>query len=80
MPTYTLRNKKTLEVFEHQMKMSEYDTFMKANPDVERHHIDLVAFGDPVRLGFKKPDAAFRDLLREKQKKIHGNKIESSTS
>ena len=38
MPTYSLRNKETCEVFEHVMKIAEYDTYMKDNPNVERYH------------------------------------------
>ena len=38
MPTYSLRNKETGEVFEHVMKIAEYDTYMKDNPNIERYH------------------------------------------
>ena len=75
MPTYTLRNKESGEIFEKVMKMSEYDEYMKANPTIERCHLDAASLGDPVRLGFKKPDEAFRDLLRERKKAHYKNTI-----
>ena len=34
MPTYIFKNKKTNEVFEQQMRISELDEFKKTNPDL----------------------------------------------
>lgn len=34
MPTYIFKNKKTDEVFEQQMRISELDGFKKNNPDL----------------------------------------------
>jgi|TARA_B100000242_G_scaffold75366_1_gene48834 predicted nucleic acid-binding Zn ribbon protein len=34
MPTYIFKNKKTDEVFEQQMRISELDAFKKTNPDL----------------------------------------------
>ena len=34
MPTYIFKNKKTDEVFEQQMRISEHDAFKKTNPDL----------------------------------------------
>ena len=34
MPTYIYKNKKTDEVFEQQMRISELDAFKKTNPDL----------------------------------------------
>ena len=34
MPTYIYKNKKTDEVFEQQMRISELDEFKKTNPDL----------------------------------------------
>lgn len=36
MPTYDFLNKKTEEVEEHFMKISEYDDFVKDNPHLQR--------------------------------------------
>ena len=55
MPTYTLKNTKTGEIFERVMKMSEYDGFMEENPDFERYHDAPAAVIDPVTAGVLKP-------------------------
>ena len=34
MPTYIFKNKKTDEVFEQQMRISELDAFKETNPDL----------------------------------------------
>ena len=34
MPTYIFKNKKTDDVFEQQMRISELDAFKKTNPDL----------------------------------------------
>ena len=34
MPTYIFKNKKTDEIFEQQMRISELDEYKKENPDL----------------------------------------------
>lgn len=58
--TYTFKNKNTGEVFEIVMKMSEYDDYIKNNPDVERYHGDPPPLLDPVRMGIVKPPSDFQ--------------------
>ena len=66
MPAYDFKNSKTGEVIELLLKISEYDEFVKNNPHMERYHTGAsAALGDPILLGFKKPDDAFRDRLRD---------------
>lgn len=67
MPTYTFKNLNTNEIEEHSMRISQYDEFKSNNPHLERYHEpgEGPAMGDPVRLGLKKPDAGFRDVLKE---------------
>ena len=36
MPSYNFKNKKTGEVFEKSMKMSEREDYLKNNPDIEQ--------------------------------------------
>lgn len=38
MPTYTFKNKKTEEIIELDMKIAEYDNFLKENPHLQRHY------------------------------------------
>jgi hypothetical protein len=69
MPTYSFKNKKTGEEFEDFMTMDALDKFLKNNRHIEQTITQAPALGDPIRLGLKKPDAAFRDRLKEIKKK-----------
>lgn len=66
MTTYVFRNTETDEIFEVQMKMSEYDDYKKNNPNHERYYDGYAApTGDPVRLGIHKKDAGFKEVLQK---------------
>ena len=67
MPTYTFRNKKSLDVVEKFLSFKEREEFLTANPEFEQIHLDMAAVCDVVRLGLKKPDQAFRDILRQRK-------------
>lgn len=66
MPTYTFRNTETGEIFEHVMKISEYDDYMKSNPSIERYHEAPATLVDPANIGVLKPPSDF-------QKHVIGN-------
>lgn len=65
MPTYTFENTKTGEVFEQFMSISAREEFLKENPHIKTLITQAPPIGDPHRLGLKKPDAGFRDVLKE---------------
>jgi hypothetical protein len=70
MPTYLMKNTETDEVFEVQLKMSEYDQYKLDNPTHERHYNGSApAFGDPVRLGIRKKDSGFKEVLQKIKEK-----------
>ena len=69
MPTYTFQHKTTGEIIERVMKISEQKDWLDANPDFEIAHLGMT-LGDPVRLGLRKPDAGFREVL-QKAKAAH---------
>lgn len=62
MPLYTFRNTKTEEVFEKMMSFTDRQIFLEQNPDVEVI-IGSPSIGDPVRLGVRKADDGFREVL-----------------
>jgi len=62
MPTYTYRNINTGEVFDKMMKIAEKEQFLLDNPDLESI-IGAPAMGDSVRLGIRRPDDGFREVL-----------------
>lgn len=65
MPIYSVRNNTTNEEFEVNMKFSELESYLKENPHLQQIFNRFPAFGDPVRLGLRKPDDGFRDVLRK---------------
>jgi hypothetical protein len=78
MPTYTFLNKESKEVESHILRMSEYDSFMNSNPNLERYHEPgySATIGDSVRLGIRKPDDGFREVMS----KIHAANYKSNLS
>ena len=74
MPTYSFRNIKTGIIEEHIMKISELDAFKENNPHLERALVDAPSFGDPVRLGVRRIDNGFREVLSRVAEKTPGGK------
>lgn len=78
MPTYSMINKDTNEIFEVTMKISEYDQYMLDHPNIERYHGFMPPIIDEVRIGRKKPPADFQKYVIEKIKaKNPGNNMQS---
>lgn len=70
MPTYNFIDKNTGEVIERMMKIAEREEFLKDNPNYEPILLGPPGIGDPVRLGVRKPDQGFREVL-QKAKAAH---------
>lgn len=64
MPTYTFENIETGERLEKVMKISELDEFREQNPHLKSLIVSAPSIGDSMRLGLKKPDDGFRDVLK----------------
>lgn len=62
MPTYTFRNKDTGEVFDKLMSWDSKVKFLEENPNMESL-IGAPAMGDSVRLGIRKTDDGFKEVL-----------------
>ena len=73
MPTYTFRNKDTEEVFDKIMSWNSREEYLKENLNLEVI-IGAPAMGDSVRLGIKKPDQGFNEVLS----KIHAANYKSN--
>lgn len=65
MPTYTFENTRTGKVHDEFMSISQLGEYLAANPQLQQIITEAPALGDPVRLGLKKPDANFRDVLKK---------------
>lgn len=77
MPTYSFRDKETQETFDRRMSWDEKVAFLEENPHIESIITSAPKIGDSVRLGLKKPDQGFRDVLKniKSNKTYSGNKI-----
>lgn len=62
MPTYTFRNKDTGEVYDKIMSWNSREEYLKENPNLETI-IGAPSMGDPVRLGVRKTDDGFKEVL-----------------
>jgi len=78
MPTYLMQNINNSEEFEIFMSITERDEYLKSNPHITQLMSGTPAICDPIRLGLRKPDDAFRDRLKE-IKKSHSKGLSRST-
>lgn len=69
MPTYTFLNTDTQEETNLIMSIAEYEQYKQDNPHMTQK-LATPAFGDSVRLGIRKPDDNFNDVLK-KAKSAH---------
>ena len=72
MANYTFIDTKTNKEFDISMPISEYDTYVENNPHLQQV-LSAPAIADPSRLGLRKPDSGFRDVLK-RIKKASGRK------
>lgn len=70
MPVYSMRNNKTQEEFEITLKFSELENYLTENPDIKQIFTKFPGTVDPVRVGVKRVDDNFRDVLK-KAKNAH---------
>lgn len=75
MPVYQFRNKETGGITEQILSIAKMEAFLIDNPCMEIYHSAAPAIGDTVRLGMRKPDASFRDLLGHMKKGNRGSTI-----
>ena len=69
MPTYTFLNTDTNEETNLFMTIAQYEQYKQDNPHMKQK-LATPAFGDSVRLGIRRPDDNFNDVLK-KAKSAH---------
>jgi len=74
MANYTFLDTNTNEEFDISMSISELDNYKKANPHLIQQ-LRATAIADPTRLGLKKPDSGFRDLMKDMKSKHRRSSI-----
>lgn len=79
MPIYTFEDTNTGERMEKMMKISELDEFRANNPHLKTLILGAPSIGDPYRMGLKKPDAGFRDVLKNIKSHHPGSKSTKNT-
>jgi hypothetical protein len=80
MPTYVFQNTETKEIFEKVLKMSEFDQYKLDNPTHIRFHNSAPAFADPVRIGVRKTDTGFKEVLQKIHEKTAGSTLNTHSS
>ena len=70
MPTYNFRHRETGEITEKFFSLSLREEYLKDNPHLEAVLLGAPSIGDPIRLGIRKPDDGFREVLA-KAKEAH---------
>ena len=75
MPTYSFRNKQTGDVQDLFMTISAREQYLSDHPELEVAITEPVAFGDPVRMGVKKPDGGFRETMQKIHERVPGSKL-----
>jgi hypothetical protein len=74
MPIYQYKNEETGEVSDKFMSISDMEQFEIDNPHMKKM-IQPVAFGDSARLGIRKTDDNFNDLMKTIKKGNPGSDI-----
>lgn len=70
MPVYSIRNNETQDEFEVTMKYSELVEYLVQNPKFQQIYTKFPGVVDSVRIGVKKADSSFKDVL-SKAKSAH---------
>lgn len=74
MGIYNFRDNNTGEEWTDEMSMDSKDKFLAKHPHIEQL-ISRLNIGDSTRLGIRKPDEGFRDILRNINANVPGAKV-----
>ena len=73
MPSYTFENTENGERFDKILSMAERQEYLEKNPNIKQLIVSPPAISDSVRLGLRKPDDSFRDVLKNVKKHHPGS-------
>lgn len=79
MPLYDFKNKDTGETFEKMMSISAKEEYLKDNPNIESV-LGMPPLIDPVRLGIRKTDSGFKEVLQRIHEKTPGSQLNKTTN
>lgn len=80
MPTYKFRNTETGEIYEKVMKISELDSYKQQNPTHEAYIDYTPPIADAVRVGARKKDTGFKEVLQKIHEKTPGSQLNQTSS
>jgi uncharacterized protein YneF (UPF0154 family) len=75
MPTYKFRDKDTGVEFEQFMSISGREKYLKENPNLEQMINGVPMLVDPVRVGVRRSDAGFKEVLHKIHEKTPGSDL-----
>ena len=75
MPTYLFVNNDTGEEYQDFMSISQLDEYLKSNPNVTQLVFGSPSIVDPTRVGLRKPDSGFRDVLKKIKSAHRGSTV-----
>jgi hypothetical protein len=75
MPTYKFRDKDTGVEFEQFMSISGREQYLKENPNLEQMVNGAPMLVDPVRVGVRRSDAGFKEVLHKIHEKTPGSDL-----
>jgi uncharacterized protein YneF (UPF0154 family) len=75
MPTYKFRDKDTGVEFEQFMSISGREKYLKENPNLEQMINGAPMLVDPVRVGVRRSDAGFKEVLHKIHEKTPGSDL-----
>lgn len=76
MPTYDFKNEETGETVTHYLSFKEREEFLENNPQYKQV-LAAPAFGDSVRLGIRRHDDNFNDVLKNVKSHHRGSTIQT---
>ena len=75
MPTYNFRDKDTGIEFEKFMSISARELFLKENSNIESVITSAPMVVDPVRVGVRKRDSGFKEVLQKIHERTPGSDL-----
>ena len=80
MPTYNFRDKETGEVFEKFMSISAREAYLQENPNIETMLSGTPMIVDPVRIGVRKVDSGFKEVLQKIHSRTPGSQLNKTNN
>lgn len=80
MPIYEFKNTDTEEVFTKIMSFVEKEKYLAENENIKSHFSTFPGIGDSVRLGIKKPDVGWKEVLQKIDSRAPGSTLKDHST